>query len=179
MILLGAALTGFLPGEESDEEHAQRERSEREPGLQSVVLEHHLQVDRKRDHHSAEGDLLERLRRDAEPEVLRAEELRVDQRGLALALTSHQPPRERAETDRTGCEQHSDRRAPFLPDENPEDDPAHADRRQDRADDVDPPVACVRDIAHPSAPDEHDRDDHDLSCERDPPGEVRRDEATD
>ena len=66
----------------------------------------------------------------------------------------------------------------FLPHEDPEHDAAHPDRREDRADDVDSPVPGVRDVVDELAAHEHDRDDHDLSAERDPPGEVRRDEAS-
>ena len=65
-----AAVARLAAGDERDGEHRQRQRREREAGLHRVVLEHHLQVDRERDHHPAEGDLLQRLRLDPEPEVL-------------------------------------------------------------------------------------------------------------
>ena len=93
MILLGLRLPGPLAGEQRDREHAQRERRERQPCLERVVLEHHLEVDRERDHQPAERDLLQRLGRDPEPEVLRREEAGVEQRRLALALAPPEPPR--------------------------------------------------------------------------------------
>ena len=155
----------------------QRERREREAGLHRVVLEHHLQVDRQRDHQPAERDLLQRLRRDPEPEVLRREQADVEQRRLALALAPAQPPDERPERDRADGDERADRLAALLPDEDPEHDAAHAERGEDRADDVDALGARVRDVVDEPAAGEHDRDDHDLAEERDAPGEVRRDEA--
>jgi hypothetical protein len=56
-----------------------------------VVFQHHLQVDRERDHQAAKGDLLQRLRRDAKAEVLRLEKAGVDQCRLALALAPDEP----------------------------------------------------------------------------------------
>ena len=64
----------------------------------------------------------------------------VDQRQLVLALAPHQPPHERAESDDADRDQRSDRLAALLPDEDPEHDTAHAERGEDRADDVEPPV---------------------------------------
>ncbi len=61
----------------------ERERREGETGLHRVVLEHHLQEDRQRDHRPAERDLLEHLPRDPEPEHLRSEQVGVEQRRLA------------------------------------------------------------------------------------------------
>ena len=66
----------------------------RQAGLHRVVLEHHLQVDRQRDHHAAQRDLLEHLLGDARAEErLDSNKSRVDQRRLALracAARSHQ-----------------------------------------------------------------------------------------
>ena len=90
-MLLGRRVPAFLPASRAIAEHAQRERRERQAGLHGVVLEHHLQVDRQGDHHAAERDLLERLTGDAEPEQGGAEQVRVEQRRLALTLASHQP----------------------------------------------------------------------------------------
>ena len=146
MILLGLRLPGLLPGEQRDREHAQRQGRERQPGLHRVVLEHHLEVDRERDHQAAERDLLQRLRRDPEAEVLRLEEAGVEKRGLPLALAPDEPPRERAEADDPDREQRADGRAALLPDEDPEHDAAHPDRGEDRADDVDAAGARVRDV---------------------------------
>ena len=81
---------------------------------------------------------------DPEAEVLRAEEVGVDQRGLALALALDEPPRERAERDEADGEQRDDGAAALLPDEDAEHDAAHAERGEDRADDVDASVAGVR-----------------------------------
>jgi hypothetical protein len=137
--------------------------SEREPRLQGVVLEHHLEVDREGDHHPAERDLLERLAGDPQAEVLRLEQVGVDQRRLPLALAFPQPPRERAEADPADRDQRADHgAAPFL-DEDPEHDAAHPERGQDRADDVDAAVARVRHVVDAPAADEDDRDDHDLA----------------
>ena len=142
--LARAAMPGLLARDQRDDEHAQRERRERQAGLHRVVLQHHLQEDRQRDHQAAERDLLQRLRRDAEPEVLRLEEAGVDQRRLALALALDEPPGERAERDEADREEHADRSAALLPDEDPEHDAAHAERREDRADDVDAPsIRCT------------------------------------
>jgi hypothetical protein len=62
-----------------------------------------LQEDRQGDHRAAEGDLLEHLLRDPEPEQLRCEQVRVEQRRPALALASHEPvdePRQPSGADR-------------------------------------------------------------------------------
>jgi hypothetical protein len=96
-----------------------------------------------------------------------------------LAFALHEPPGKRSESDDADREQRPDRSAALLPDEDPEHDPAHPDRGEDRAHDVDPPVARVRDVVDAPAADQHDRDDHDLTGERDSPGEEGRDEATD
>ena len=115
----------------------------------------------------------------AEPEDGRLEEIGIDQRRLALALAPPEPPRERPEPDRAGCEQRADRFAALLPDENAEHDSAHAEDGQDGADDVDLARARVRRVLHEPDPREHDQDHEVLAQERDPPGEVRRDEPSD
>jgi hypothetical protein len=96
MILLGLRLPGLPAREQRDGEHRQGQRRERQACFERVVLEHHLQVDRQRDHHPAEGDLLERLAGDAEPEVLRREEADVEKRRLPLPLAPLEPPDERS-----------------------------------------------------------------------------------
>ena len=137
MILLGLRLPAVFPASSATANMRERERRERQPGLHRVVLEHHLQEDRQGDHQAAERDLLQRLRRDAEPEVLRAKEAGVDERGLSLALALAQPPGERAERDDADGDQRAHRLAALLPDEDAEHDAAHAERGEDRADDVD------------------------------------------
>jgi hypothetical protein len=94
MILLGLRLPARLPATRATAKHAQRQRRERQAGLHRVVLQHHLQVDRQRDHQPAERNLLQCLRRDAEAEVRRPEQLGIDQRRLALALALDEPPGE-------------------------------------------------------------------------------------
>ena len=137
MILPGLRLPAFFPATSATANMLSESGAIDRPGFQRVVLEHHLEVDRERDHHPAERDLLERLGRDPEPEVLRLEEARVDQRRLALALALPEPPGERAEADDADREQRADRRAALLPDQDPEHDAAHAEDGEDRAHDVD------------------------------------------
>ena len=170
---------GSRPASERDGEHAERQRRDRETGLHRVVLEHHLQVDRQHDHRPAEGDLLEHLAGDPEPEELRLEQVRIDQRGLACALAAHEPPGERAERDGPDREQRRDGLAALLPDQDPEDDAAHAEDRQDPADRVDLPRARVRRVLHEPDAGQHDHDDHDLAGEGEPPRQVGRDETAD
>jgi hypothetical protein len=75
-----------------------------------------------------------------------------DRAGRAsLALSATQPPRQRHERRDTHRDQEADILAAFLPDENAEDDPAHAHGRQDGADHVDASRARVRHLADPSA----------------------------
>jgi hypothetical protein len=88
------SLARALAGDQGRAEHRQRQRRECQAGLQRVVLEDHLQVDREGDHRPAERDVLEHLRRDAEPEQIVREELWIEQRGLALALAPDEPARE-------------------------------------------------------------------------------------
>ena len=120
---------------------------------------------------------MQRLRRDAEPEVLGLEEARVDQGGLALALAARQPPSQRHQSDRAGAHQRTDRSSSVFPDEDPEHDPAHADRGEDRADDVHLPRAGVRDVVDEPHSEQDDPDDHELAKEADPPGEIGGDQA--
>ncbi len=179
MILLGLLAAELPACQQRDGEHAQRQGRDREARLQRVVLEHHLQEDRERDHQPAQGDLLEGLGRDPEAEVLRFEEDRVDQRRLAFALPTDDPPRERSQRDQADGDQGGNGLAALLPDEDPEHDAAHADCGEDRADDVNLSRAGERNFPDEPGSDEHDRDDHDLPGECDPPREVGRDEAAD
>src|SRR5262249_19901022 len=144
--LARAAMAGLLPGEQRDGEHAQRERRKREARIERVVLQHHLQEDRERDHQSAERDLLHRLRRDPEAKVLRLEEAWVEQGRLSRALATGEPPGERPEGEDAYRDQRDHEVSALLPDEDPEHDAAHPDRGEDRADDVDAAVTRVRDV---------------------------------
>jgi hypothetical protein len=119
MILLGASVAGLPPGQQRDREHARRQRREREARLERVVLEHHLEVDRERDHHPAERDLLERLARDSEAEVHGREEADVEERGLSVALPPLEPPDQGPEGDQSQGDEGADSPAAFLPDEDP------------------------------------------------------------
>ena len=99
--------------------------------------------------------------------------------GLPSRLRLHEPPGERPEGDDADGDEDDDGLAALLPDEDPEHDSSHAHGREDRADDVHASRPGVRHVVDEPAAYEHDRDDHDLAEERDPPGEVGRDEAAD
>ena len=137
MIAARPAPPGPLPGEQRDREHAQRQRREREAGLQRVVLEHHLQEDRQRDHRAAEGDLLQQLAADrrsgtASTRTGPGRSARPCRRACAGRAT-----RRARQADGTDHEQQRDGLAALLPHQDPEHEPAHADDRQHRADHVD------------------------------------------
>ena len=55
-------------------------------------------------------------------------------RRLPRPLAPHEPVGEQRERDRSDRDQQADELAAFLPDENAEDEAAHADHREDRAD---------------------------------------------
>jgi hypothetical protein len=142
-----------------------------------AVLEHHLEVDRKGDHHAAERDLLEHLVRDPQQEDLGAEQARVDQRGLAVPLAPHEPGGQHRHADHADQQQRGDGPAALLPHQDAEHDAAHAEHRQDRTDRVDVAIARIRGVAHPPDVEQDDRDDHGLEREPHAPREVRGDEA--
>ena len=71
--------------------------------------------------------------------------------GFPSRLRFLQPPGEEAEAADADREQRADRAAALLPDEDPEHDAAHPERRQDRADDVDAAVSGVRRVVHAPA----------------------------
>ena len=173
----GGASLEAAAGEQRDGEHAQRERRDRESGLQRVVLEHHLQVDREHDHRAAEGDLLQQLAARSGSEHLRLEERRVEQRGLAAALATAQPEHEEAEPEHADADDQADVAAALLPHQDAGHDAAHADDRQQRADEVDRPLAVVRHVLHEADAGQHDGDDDGLEREADPPREERGDES--
>jgi hypothetical protein len=90
----GSSSARPLAGEERHPEHRQRQRRERQAGLQGVVFQHHLQVDRQGNHRPSERDVLQHLRRDAQPEQVVFEEVGIEQRRLALALAPDEPASE-------------------------------------------------------------------------------------
>ena len=108
---------------------------------------------------------------------LRREQVGVEQRRLALALAAHQPPGQPGHRDRADRDQRGDGLAAFLPHQDAEHDAAHAEHGQDGADEVDAPGSGVRDVVDELDARQHDRDDDDLEQERDPPRQVRGDEA--
>ena len=171
-----APLSRLPPGQQRHREHAERERSKGQAGLHRVVLERHLQEDRKRDHRAAQGDLLQHLLGDPDREVRESEQVRVEQRQLPLPLAAHQPVGQQRERDRTDRDQRSYRLAALLPHQDPQDDTTHAEDGQDRADHVDLPGPCVRHVTHELDLRQHDSDDDDLEQETDTPRQVGGDE---
>ena len=164
-----AALARALPGEQGGDEHGQRQRRQREAGLQRVVLQVELEVDRQRDHQPAQGDVLQDALPDAEVEELLLEEIGVEERGLALALPPDQPAEQRNREDDAGAHQQAHRLAALLPGQDAEHEQAHAEHRQRRADRVDAAVAGEGDVADQAAdPARTPRDDERLD------GEARR-----
>ncbi len=166
----------LLAGQQRDGEHAQGERRQRQTGLHRVVLEHHLEEDRQRDHQAAERDLLHHLLGDPAPEVGGPEQVGVEQGLLARALAPDQPGGEGREGGDADRDQGAHRLAALLPDEDPQHDAAHAEDGEDRADGVDAAWPGVRDVLHHLDPGEHDRDDDDLQQEADAPRQVGGDE---
>ena len=149
------------------------------PGLHRVVLEHHLQEDRQRDHRAAERDLLEHLPGDPEPEQLRAEQVGVEQRRLALRACAAP-----ATTPAPASADHADRDAARRPTRRPPATrgcrarcrPCRATERTAPTTST-PAVAGVRHVADEPDARQHDRDDDGLEQERDPPRQVGGDEA--
>ena len=174
----GTSFAGSPARDEGGSEHRERQRGERQAGLQCVVLQHHLQVDRQGDHRAAQGDLLHQLSRDAQPEQLRREQIRVDQRRLSLALAAHEPPGEQGQGDDADCQQGGNGLATLLPHEDAQHDAAHGEHREHRTDDVDAPGSCVRHVADELEAGEHDPDDDHLEAECHAIRQKRGDEAT-
>ena len=105
-----------------------------------------------------------------------AEQVRVEQGHLVLALAPHEPPGQRDQGDRPDRHEQDDELPALLPDQDAEHDAAHADDRQHRADDVDLAGPGVRHVLDEPDLAQDDGDDDDLEGEADPPGQVRRDE---
>ena len=177
MIEAGRRSPPVPPGENRCREHGQRERSEGQAGLQRVVFERDLEKDRQRDHRAAQGDVLERLLGDPDPEVGVAEKVRVEQGRLSFAVAPHQPTGQRPERERADRDRQPDELAPLLPDQNPQDHAAHADDREDGPRSVDLAGAGVGDVADELDVEQDDRDHDQLEEEADPPREEGRHEA--
>ena len=168
--------------EQRDEEHRQRERRERDAGLQRVVSEVELEVDGQCDEEAAEGDVLQDALADPEAEELGLEEVGVEERGLALALAAAEPPDERNES-RSRDEEGADRLAALLPHQYPEHQQGHRQGGPERPDEVDAPVAGEGHLADQPAAQQHAGDDHRLEQEADSPrkegGQGAADEGAD
>ena len=85
-------------------------------------------------------------------EQLGREQGRVEQRGLPLALAPDEPVHQAAHRRRPDREQRRDGLAALLPHEDAEHEAAHPDHGEERADDVDRPIARVRHVADAAAP---------------------------
>ena len=118
---------GALAGEQRNAEHGEGQGRERQAGLQRVVAEDELQVDRERDQQSPERYLLEDPLEDPEAEQLRREQRGIEERGLALALPADEPVHERSQRSHPEHEKSRHGFAALLPDEDAEHDAAHAD----------------------------------------------------
>ena len=70
MMPAGRRLPAFFPASNATPNIVKRQRGQRQTRLHGVVLQHHLQVDRQRDHGAAQRDLLQHLLGDPEPETL-------------------------------------------------------------------------------------------------------------
>ena len=106
---------------------------------------------------------------DAVAEQLGREQGRIEQRGLALALASAKPVHQARHRSRPDREEQRDGLAALLPREDPDDEAAHADHREERARDVDRPVSRVGHVADAAAPQKDGCDDERLDEEPDAP----------
>ena len=90
----------------------------------------------------------------------------------ARATSASDPKRHRPDDQELG-----DGLPAFLPRQDAQDDAAHAEDGEDRADRVDLARSGVRHVLDAPGAEQHDRDDHELEQEADPPREERGDEA--
>ena len=111
------------------------------------------------DHGAAEGDLLEHLPADPQPEDLRWNRSGSSSVDLALAFAPHEPVAEAASPTAPDRQEAPDGLAALLPDQDPEHDAAHADDREDGPDEVDAAVAGVGHVLDQPDPGQDDRDD--------------------
>ena len=143
----GPPAPGARPGDQRDEEHAQRQRGDRQASLQRVVLQRDLQEDRDDDHRAAEGDLLKHLLGDPDAEVAASAKSPGSSRnGLPSRLRrTSQRASPKSPTAPTAMRaQH--RLAALLPHQDAQHDAAHAHDRQRCADSVDASVPGVGDV---------------------------------
>ena len=167
-----------FPASHRDREHRQRQRCQRDPRLEGVVAPDELQVDRQRDQHPAQRHLLQEDPGRAGREQLRPEQRRIEQRGLPGAFAPNEPVDEPCHPRHADRKQRSDRFAALLPDEHADDQPAHPDHRESRADSIDRPIARIRHVADTPRPRQHGQDDQALHKKPGAPREDSRDEAS-
>jgi hypothetical protein len=86
------------------------------PAFSAFVLQHHLQVERQDDHRAAQGNLLEHLPGNAGGEDLGLEQIRVEQRRLALMLAAPEPVDKQHQRSRADGRDRQDPFTAFLPD---------------------------------------------------------------
>jgi hypothetical protein len=119
-----------------------------------------------------------RLSGDPEPEDLRLEQVRVEQRRLPLSLSPPQPVRERSERQDAEPDDEPNEFASLLPHEDAEHDAAHPDDGEDRADGVDTTGPGVRHVPHEPDAGQNDRDDGVLEQKGDAPRQIGGDESS-
>ncbi len=107
-----------------------------------------------------------------------AEQVRVEQRRLALTLAAYEPVRQCDQSEEAGHDERPHRLAALLPDQDAQDDAAHAHDGEDGADHVDVARSRVGHVADQPDVGEYDGNDHDLEEEPDPPRQVRGDETS-
>ena len=179
MMLLALRRPALRPGEHGDAEHREGQGCERDARLERVVAPDQLEVDRQDDQEPAQRDLLEQDLGDAVAEQLGREQGWIEQRGLALALASDEPVHQAHHRSRADREEQRDGLAALLPREDPDDEAAHADHREERPRNVDRPVSGVGHVTDAAAPQKDDCDDERLDHEPDAPRQERRDQASD
>src|SRR6476646_6130459 len=103
-----------------------------------------------------------------------AEQPRVEQHRLSIAFAADEPPGQRGQSHRSDGYERADFVAPFLPHEDAEHDSAHAEHRQEGADEIDLPRAQVRHVLDETDLAEYDGDDDGLQPESDSPREISR-----
>jgi hypothetical protein len=118
-----------------------------------------------------QGDLLEQLLGDADPEVRRPEQLRTEQNGTSPALAPPQPQRQAHQRGHTDEHERPDALATLVSHQHTEDDAAHTRDREEHAHRV-PPVPLVGHISHEADPGQDHGDDNNLEREAQPPGNV-------
>ena len=108
--------------------------------------------------------------------MLGLEQVRVEQRRLPLALAPREPEDQPRHGNGTDRQERADGFAAFLPHQDAEHDPAHAQDGEHRADGVNTPGPCVGRVADEPDVEKDDRDDDDLEQEPDAPRQIGGDE---